>query len=369
MASQDDAELKTLTDQFVCVRVVQMGGVDLAIYQFDPFLSHAVMFLHADKTIYGRYGSAHPQAKRSKTDSNPNHTLAGLKAAISKALALHKSYTDDPDTWRPKLAGKTGAEPMWRYTEKTPAARTFKRLGRVKGEDTRGCVHCHEIAQAYIDSYFIKKRKVPDKLLWVYPSPSILGLTLSKDHCARVTAVAPGSIAAKAGVKSGDEIKSLDGQPLCSVADVQWVLHNYADEGGTLNASLERAGRRETVGMELDLIWRRAGDWAWRYRVAGYAMWLWGGVSLADAPEGVRVSHRSPGWFKKTNRDARKALKVGDVIQKVDGRDGWTRSTYLAYLMREKKPGSTVKLDVLRKGRPAQVSFRIPKPRPVIMGH
>ena len=77
-----DPALKQLMDQFVCVRLVQMGGVDLSIYQFDPFLSWSVMFLHADKTIYGRYGTAHPQAKRSRKDSNTNHTLEGLRAAL-----------------------------------------------------------------------------------------------------------------------------------------------------------------------------------------------------------------------------------------------------------------------------------------------
>ena len=41
MASQTDAELKKLTEQFVCVRRVQMGGVDLSVFQFDPFLSWA----------------------------------------------------------------------------------------------------------------------------------------------------------------------------------------------------------------------------------------------------------------------------------------------------------------------------------------
>ena len=57
------------------------------------------------------------------------------------------------------------------------------------------------------------------------------------------------------------------------------------------------------------------------------------------------------------------------MIVEVDGITGWTRSTYLAYLMREKKPGSVVKLKVQRNGRPIRVTFRVPAKRPEVLGH
>ena len=369
MASQSDDELRGLADQFVCVRLVQMGGVDLAIYQFDPFLTWSVFFMNGDKTIYGRFGTASPKAKRSVTDSNPNHTLAGLKAALRKALELHEAYRKAPGTWGKALEAKTGPEPLWRYAEKTPAARKYKRLGRVTGSDTKACVHCHEVQRTAIDSYFMTKRKLPDKMLWVYPHPSILGLTLSKDHCARIEAVAADSIADRAGLEVGDDLLTLGGQPLCSVADAQWVLHNLPDEGGALPAMVSRGNQTRAVTLTLPLLWRRQGDFGWRYRVAGYAMWLWGGVTLADHPDGVRVSHLSPGWFKRPNRDARRTLRRGDIIVEVDGKRGWTRSTYLAYLMREKKLGSRVDLKVLRGGEPLSLTFKVPAKRPEVQGH
>ena len=129
MASQKDPELKSLMDKFVCVRIVQMGGVDLRVYQFDPLLSWAVMFMYGDKTIYGRYGSASPQAKRSKTDSNPNHTLAGLKAALRAALALHEAHLRNP-AFEAVLQKKSGFALPWRYVEETPVAKLHRRLGR-----------------------------------------------------------------------------------------------------------------------------------------------------------------------------------------------------------------------------------------------
>ena len=121
--------------------------------RFDPLVSWSVFFLHADRTIYGRFGTAHPQAKKHKTDSNTNHTLAGLMAAMRGALEVHKGYTADAKSWRPRLAGKTGAPWPWRYAEKTPAAKKYKRLERVRGKDTKGCVHCHRVQRVMIDSF------------------------------------------------------------------------------------------------------------------------------------------------------------------------------------------------------------------------
>ena len=358
-----------MLDEFVCVRAVQMGGVDLSLFQFDPFLSWAVLFLNADKTIYGRYGSAHPHAKRSKKDSNPSHTVAGLRAALDGALEVHRAYAADPGTWSQKLAAKTGPAPRWKFAEKTPAARKYKRMRRVKGKESEACVHCHQVQRAVVDSYFMKKLKVPDRMLWVYPPPAALGLSLSKDDRAKVIAVAIDGPAEKAGLKSGDALISLAGQPLLSSADVQWVLHNTPDAGGSLDAVVKRDKRELNVKLALPDGWRREGDFGWRYRLAGYAMWLWGGVSLEDHPEGVLVSSLSPGWFKKTNRKARNALRRGDVIVRVDGKTGWTRSTYLAYLMREKKLGSTVRLEVLQVGERKKVSFKIPAEQPEVLGH
>jgi S1-C subfamily serine protease len=95
-------------------------------------------------------------------------------------------------------------------------------------------------------------------------------------------------------------------------------------------------------------------------------MWMWGGVSLEDHPRGIRVSHLSPNWFKMTNRDARRVLRAGDIILEIDGKTGWTRSTYIAYFMRQKKLGSTIRLKIERDGKTLAVSFRLPTERPEI---
>ena len=140
MVAHPDPELQALIERFVCVRLIQMGGVDLAVFQFDPFLSWSLFFMNGDKTIYGRFGRAHPNSKMGKKDSNPNHTLDGMKAALRKALEIHKGYAKKPEEWRLALAGKTGPEPRWSFAEKTPAALKYKRMKRIEpGESELTC--------------------------------------------------------------------------------------------------------------------------------------------------------------------------------------------------------------------------------------
>ena len=49
--------LEALQQQFVCVRLVQMNGLDLSLFQFDYDQTLAALFLNADGTVYGRYGT------------------------------------------------------------------------------------------------------------------------------------------------------------------------------------------------------------------------------------------------------------------------------------------------------------------------
>ena len=370
MAAETNPTIKALTDQFVRVRVIQMGGVDLATFQFDPMLSWSVFFMNADKTIYGRFGRAHPKTKRNKKDSNPNHTAPGLQAAIEAALEMHKQYQADPDTVGKTLAGKTGPMPRWRFAEKTPAAKKYGRLERIT-EGHNGCVHCHEVLRTAIDSHFMTKKAVPDRMLWLYPRPHVVGLTMDNTKRAHVTSVTPDSVAGRAGMQPGDDLLSFGGQPLLSIADIQWVLHTTPDRGGDLACQVKRDGKVRTVTLTLEDGWRRQEDFGWRYRMAGYAAWLWAGVSLHDHddPKGVRIGRRAPHWFKRENKDAKRALHPGDIVQVVDGMQGMDRSVFLAYLMRDKRLGSTVKLQVLRKGKTTKVSFRIPKQQPEVQGY
>ena len=60
---------------------------------------------------------------------------------------------------------------------------------------------------------------IPIETIYPMPAPETIGVTLAPDQAARVSAVAPKSIADVAGLRAGDAIMSFNGQPLISIAD------------------------------------------------------------------------------------------------------------------------------------------------------
>src|SRR5688572_26336762 len=73
--------------QFVCVRLVQANALDLTLFQFDYDLTFTALFINADKTLYGRFGS-----RSERADATKNITMIGFRKAMAAALELHKGY-------------------------------------------------------------------------------------------------------------------------------------------------------------------------------------------------------------------------------------------------------------------------------------
>ena len=120
---------------------------------------------------------------------------------------------------------------------------------------------------------------IPDEVLFPYPDPGVLGLTMDPKEMATVERVAPGSSAERDGLRPGDAIVSLAGQPLLSIADLQWVLHN-----APATAELPARGppRREDAGPDAEPAAR-----------AGGGEHLLAGDDLGPAADGAR---RDAGW-------------------------------------------------------------------------
>lgn len=66
----------------------------------------------------------------------------------------------------------------------------------------------------------------------------------------------PDSPAQKAGLRAGDRILRLSGQPIISIADVEWILYAAGKET-KLEAELGREGERVRASMILPRGWKR----------------------------------------------------------------------------------------------------------------
>src|SRR4051794_14922618 len=117
-------------------------------------------------------------------------------------------------------------------------------------------MHCHQVREAERLVYRAEGTAIPDEVLLPYPDPSVLGLKLDPREMAKIERVAPGSIAERAGLRDGDDIMALAGQPLLSIADLQWVLHK-APASTQLPAQMRRDGKIWNATLELPEGWRR----------------------------------------------------------------------------------------------------------------
>ena len=337
-------------DKFVTVRVVFANSMDLSTFQFDTGLTWAVVFLNADKTIYGRYGS------RGQGDGSKDVTLDGFRKALEGVLEIHAGYPGN----KASLAGKKGPAPRVPVPQGYPGNQKFPAIptpGDKRNNNT--CMHCHEVLAGEYKTYRGAKQPIPDNVLWTYPMPDGLGLSLYLNERAKVTAVAPGSSAEKDGFKAGDEIATLEGQPIISIADVQWVLERSKD-GAKIKAEVKRGGNKQALTLSVPAGWRRKGNFGWReatwssFRPDMNGEDLKPGerssMKLADTATGFRVSYVGPGA---------PGLQKDDIVVDVDGqRNGISSfSLFLAHVAQRKLPGDKISVTVLRGGKEQKVQL------------
>ena len=363
VAGREDAELAKLMEKFVCVRIVQGWGMDLSLFQFDQELTWAVFLMNADKTLYGRYGSRSERANTTNAIS-----IEGLTKALESALKFHAGYPGN----KKDFDGKRGPAPTWAVPEAIPELKGKPNIRMADGS-RGGCVHCHQAHDGEVWSLRAARQPLPDALIWPYPMPGRLGLVLDPKERATVKTVDPGSPAEKGGFKPGDSITKFGGQPILSIADVQWVLQ-IAKEPATIEAEVDRGGKPAKATLALEAGWRRKDDFTWRVIVWSMRHRLLGTQPLetlsaddrrkqgiaADAL-GLRIKGFPPGWAKDKNVEGQQKFRQDDVILGVDGRKSLaTESDLLAYLIQNKKPGETAEFTVLRGGKPEKVTLTIP---------
>ncbi|MEQ9410119.1 MAG: Trx7/PDZ domain-containing (seleno)protein [Fuerstiella sp.] len=344
--------IRPLLEQFVCVRVVSTNGLDLSLFQYDTDQSFAMFMLNADRTIYGRFGT-----RSHRTEWFGDVSLTGLAEALKGALALHADYPAN----RQSLAGKTGAPLEFASPEQYPTLRE-RYTGKLnyQGDVAKSCIHCHQIGDARREFHRSTKDGIPEKLLYSYPHPKSLGLILDPEQRATVKDVAPDSVAAAAGFRPGDQIDSLAGQPLLSIADVQWILHQTDPAGANVAAVVRRDGNPVSLTLSLKKNWRRADDIDWRASSWGLRRMVTGGMKLGPLPKEERrrldfdsqqmallVEH--VGQYGEHAVAKKAGIRKGDVLVSYDGRtDLMTSSDLLAYGVLNTSPGQTIDVIVQR---------------------
>jgi serine protease Do len=349
--------------EFVCVRVVHTNGMDLSRFQFDYDQSWAAFFMNGDGTIYGRYGT-----RSHRTESAEDVSLPGFLATMSEVLKLHNRFSEV----KPALAAKTGAKVAVAVPEDFPKLkeRYTSRLN-YEGEVARSCIHCHQVGEAWREWYRDLDQPLPSNVIYPYPHPKIVGLIVDPATAVRVATVIPDSWAAEAGFQAGDQVRQLAGQPIISMADMQWVLHHAADEA-EIPTVVERDGELQNLTLSLPNGWRETGDISWRVTSWSLGRMVTGGLRLESlTPEeksslgtnsGVGLKVRYVGQFNEHAAAKRAGFKQNDIFVQVAGRnEPMTESQLFAFLLRTTKPGDQIAVDVLRDGKLRTLKMPIQK--------
>jgi hypothetical protein len=334
------------------------------VVQFDTDQSFAVFLLNADGTIYGRFGT-----RSARSEWIGDVSVEGLAKALEGALALHQAYPGN----KAELAAKRGPAPEFASPEKFPSLeKKYKATLDYEGQVVKSCIHCHQIGDALRELALSRDKQLPEKLLFPFPHPKTLGLILDPKEMATVLKVDPDSDADRAGFQAGDVIEKLAGQPLLSIADVQWVLEQSSPDGAEIKADVKRKGMPVSLTLKLAKGWRQRDDIAWRASTWELRRLALGGMYLITLPDEDRASLKlAPkttallvqhvGQYAPHDLANKAGVRKGDIVIGANSKTDLLRETDLiAWRLREKKPGDKLVVTILRNGTKQDLTISFP---------
>jgi hypothetical protein len=348
-------ELALATAPYVCVRVTDMSDVDIAAIRFDFDLTMAVVLMHADGTIYHRYGS------RPARDALLWMSIPSLVRLLHDTLDDHAAHE------------RAGAPPPAREPLRARELPMLQKR-RAAGQKIE-CVHCHTVNDAEHEQA-VDQRRWRDDDKWVFPDPERIGLELDAGHQSLVRAVAADSAAARAGLRAGDRLVRLGAQePVRTIADVAWALHMAPPGDASLPVAFARDGAAIDATLELRAGWKQCApeDYAWRpYKwnlspAAGF-----GGPVLAPAEKqalglaadkfAFRVTYIAD-WGERARRGAAAAqagVRKGDVVTAFAGKDDFASIEHFhAWIALTRHAGEEVEVRLLRDWQPITAKLRL----------
>jgi serine protease Do len=340
-------------ENFVSVRQVEMKGVDLSLFQFDHDLNWAAMFLNADGTVYARYGA------QSAEGPDAYNSIAGLKATMERVLELHEEYP----AGKAALAGKRAGQKEYHTALDMPGMNRKASLTELTTREN--CIHCHMIHDAE-HLHAQQAGTFTHDMLWRYPLPDNIGLSIDPDSGIRVQKVTGDSAAAAAGLKAGENVTHMNGQPMTSIADMQWVLHHLPNEETTLEVTGSKSG---TQTLSLKAGWKES-DISWRGSIWSVEPKL--RVWMPPLDDAQRAEHQIPEgqgallvkWINvgsEGGRSARDAgLREGDIVIARNGEPIESQpNQFNLYIKLNHKVGDELPLTVLRDGQPKQIRIKL----------
>ena len=289
-----EKKLLELEQKFVRLRIVNMADIDVGVFDFDFDTTFAVLVLNKDGQMISRYGGRDSKSAESFINE------ASLHKSLERSLDLHarsqKGSVELP------LALKSRHAQSYPFV-KSVAAR---------------CVHCHDVASGQAFETFESSSFDIMKDIWIYPEPISLGLDIDPDDGATLRAAT--GLAKESGLVAGDRILSFNKVPVSTFSDIQYQLHQLADDARSVTIELEG---KDPVSLKLSGYWKHS-DITWRrlgLRISPSAGF---GGSPLTAEQKTRNKLAEDGFATRVSfldfaKPENSPLEDGDIIYSING--------------------------------------------------
>ncbi|MCA9299917.1 MAG: PDZ domain-containing protein [Phycisphaerales bacterium] len=348
--------LTPLLSRFVCVRLTDAQALDLSIFPADGFqdfdLSWWGYFMSPDRETYGIFGG------RDDIGESTRISEAALVATLRRVLEHHH----DParPTWG--IDGPTPATTVARTPASLPGFASWRRRAPQE-EVSASCIHCHQVGEILRQPAIDDGTFVPERDLEIWPLPENVGLSLDRDHGLRVTAVVPGSAAARAGIEVGDVLGAAGGRRLFGQADFRGVLHREAKPEGTIEIWWTRGDTVHSGDLVLEREWRRTVlDWRMSVSQGNIGAPPSIGWPLPGPKAGQGSMSVKPWFGKHAERSLawQAGLRPHHVIVAVDGASpDVTGRAFMTWFRLGHDRGDEVVLSVLDRGERREIRYRL----------
>lgn len=160
---------------------------------------------------------------------------------------------------------KKGPKPDFASPELFPSLKTkYTSKLDYEGKVVQSCIHCHQVGEAIRENLRLGKSKISEEVLFPHPHPKSIGLVFHPDTLGTLIEVKDKSFGDNSGFKKGDVVRTMNGQAIISIADVQWVLNSIPALGGKIPVEVLRNNQNVNLELCLPEAWRRLDDISWR---------------------------------------------------------------------------------------------------------
>ncbi len=339
MHPRPDAPHGALLEEYVRVRITDLTGVDLGLFEFDGHNAVYYFVLNAEEQIYLRYGGRDARGPDRYLD------LESFALALELGLAEHAAWQRGERPGPPRPAPRFPRDvPLVQERIITP--------GR--------CVECHIVADYALQA---SEREGPgERVRTMFRCPDILRLGLALDVPRGLVLAQATGPAAEAGLQPGDLIRRFAGRRVLTFADLQHVYDRVPRDAETVELEALRGEETLAFRVELPPDWW-ASDLFHRYWSVEPLVYF---ANRALTPAEKEQLGLDPDGFASELTEVRPgarslgvhALEVGDILFAVDGAtsDPLTHDLRLHIKLR-KVAGDTLELRLLRDGEPRTERF------------